>query len=46
MVKLLTGTSAEMAGIYAVFFYFIVSGIAFIRVLIYYNKILKQHANL
>jgi len=46
MIELLTSTSDEMAGIYAVFFYFIVSGIAFIRLLIYYNKILKQHANL
>ena len=46
IVELLTGTSSDMAGIYAVFFYFIISGIAFIRLLIYYNKILKQHANL
>ena len=46
MIELLTSTNDEMAGIYAVFFYFIVSGIAFIRFLIYYNKILKQHANL
>ena len=46
MIQLLTATNDEMAGIYAVFFYFIVSGIAFIRFLIYYNKILRQHANL
>ena len=46
IIKLLTGTSGGMGGIYAVFFYFIASGIAFIRLLIYYNKILKQYANL
>jgi len=45
IIELLTNTSYEMSGIYAVFFYFIVSGIAFIRLLIYYNKILRQHAS-
>ena len=46
IIELLTSTSDGMTGLYAVFFYFIASGIAFIRLLIYYNKILKQHANL
>ena len=45
-IELLTNASSERASLYVVFFYFILSGIAFIRLLIHYNKILKQHANL
>ena len=41
IIEVLTGINTDVASIYLVFFYFIFSGIAFIRLLIRYNKVLK-----
>ena len=41
IIEVLTGINTDVASIYLVFIYFIFSGIAFIRLLIRYNKVLK-----
>ena len=46
VIRLLTLISLEMAAVYLGFMYFIISGILLIRLLIRYNKILKNNASL
>lgn len=46
IIELLMRTNADVGSFYALILYFILSGVGFIRLLIHYNKMLKQHANL
>lgn len=46
IIELLTRSDADIGSFYAIVLYFILSGIGFIRLLIRYNKILKQHADI
>jgi hypothetical protein len=41
IIEILTSMNTDMESIYLIFFYFILSGIGFIRLLIHYNKVLK-----
>jgi hypothetical protein len=46
IIEIVSSINADMGSVYLIFFYFILSGLGFIRLLIHYNKVLKQYANL
>lgn len=46
IIESLTRSISDIGSVYLIFLYFILSGLGFIRLLIHYNKILKQNASL